>query len=208
MRRLLLGLALLTGLAACGAEPIWAPEEDVQRSAYRADAPPSLTLITVISNSNGSGGHTGLLINASQRVVFDPAGTWWHPYSPERNDLHYGMTDQLVDHYIDYHARETFHVVTQTVEVSPEVAERAMQVAASYGAVPKAMCARSTSEILRQLPGFTQTPTTMSPKRIMAMFDELPGVERRVIYDDSPDDNKDLLGQQPAAAVEVAQAAR
>jgi ABC-type glycerol-3-phosphate transport system substrate-binding protein len=203
MRRSILALVLLTGLAACGAEPIWAPEEDVQRAAYSTNEPPSLTLVTVISNSNGSGGHTGLVINASQRVVFDPAGTWYHPYSPERNDLHYGMTDQLVDHYYDYHARETYHVVTQTVEVPAEVAEAAFRAAASYGAVPKAMCARSTSDILRRLPGFDGVPGTMNPKRIMAAFDQMPGVRRSVVYDDSPDDNTALLG-----AVDVAQAAR
>ncbi len=206
LRRTLLGLALLGGLAACGAEPIMAPNEDVQKAAYSPNEAPYLTLITVISNENGSGGHSGLIINASQRVVWDPAGTWYHPWSPEQNDVHFGITDYLSDHYVDYHARETFHVVTQKVRVSPQVAEQALAAARAYGAVPKAYCAKSTTEILQSLPGFENVPDTFRPKVIMAAFDAIPGVERVVVYDDSPDDNKEILEQSPE--VQVAQALR
>lgn len=198
MRRAALLLALCFTLAACGAERIWAPEEEVQRATYRHDAPPSITLITVISNRNGSGGHSALLINGSERVVWDPAGTWWHPYSPERNDLHHGITPQLEVHYIDYHARDTHHVVTQKVEVPLHIADRAILSAKNYGAVPKAFCAQSTSEILRGLPGFGHTPTTLRPKRIMAVFDEKPGVERLEFFDDSPANNKGMLADAAA----------
>ena len=76
MRRLLIALLLPLALAACGAEKTWAPDVDVQRAIYHNDAPPSITVITVVSNSNGSGGHSALLINGSQRLIFDPAGTW------------------------------------------------------------------------------------------------------------------------------------
>ena len=137
LRRTLLGLALLSGLAACGAEPIMATSEEVQKAAFSPNEPPYMTLITVISNENGSGGHTGLIINASQRVVWDPAGTWYHPWSPEQNDVHFGITDYLAEHYVDYHARETFHVVTQKVPVSRQVAEMALAATRAYGAVPK-----------------------------------------------------------------------
>ena len=75
MKRLLLILVMPLFLAACAGEAVWAPEEEVQQSIYRHDGPPSITVFTVISNQNGSGGHSALLINGSQRVIFDPAGT-------------------------------------------------------------------------------------------------------------------------------------
>ena len=76
--RLLAALVLPVALAACGAVDRAAPLADVQRAAYRHNAPASLTLYTAISNNTGAGGHSGLLINGSQRVMFDPAGTWWN----------------------------------------------------------------------------------------------------------------------------------
>lgn len=197
MRRTLLCLALPALLAACGgAEPVWAPDEAVERAVYRHDAPPSITLFTMINNKTGGGGHSAMMVNASQRVIFDPAGTWWHRNAPERNDVHYGITPQRLKFYKDYHARETYHVVMQTRQVSPEVAEKALQLVQGYGAVPKAACGRATSSILGQLPGFETVPASMYPKRIMAGFAELPGVTTETIFDDDPDNNTAVLAAQ------------
>ena len=99
MLRLILALMLPLILAACGAESVWAPDEEVQRAIYRSDAPPSITVFTVVSTSNGSGGHSSLLINGSQRLLFDPAGTFNHPQLPERNDVLFGMKDAAVEFY-------------------------------------------------------------------------------------------------------------
>ena len=63
------------------------------------------------------------------------------------------MTDKAMAFYIDYHARETYDVVEQTVYVSPEVAELVLARVKAYGAVPKAMCTNATSSILRGDPG-------------------------------------------------------
>ncbi|TDT74079.1 hypothetical protein BDE40_2864 [Litoreibacter halocynthiae] len=193
MKRLFLSLWLVAFLAACGAEPVWAPEEEVRAKAYRHNGPSSITLITVINNRSGAGGHTGLLINGSQRVVWDPAGTWWSPNAPERNDLHYGMTDRMVDVYVDYHTRETYHTVLQELQVSPEVAEQAIKEAAGYGAVSKASCSQSTSAILGRLPGFESIKSTFFPVKTMEAFAKFPGVKTRKVYDDDPDDNSAKL---------------
>lgn len=186
-----LALLAFVALSACGAaEPIWAPQSEVNRATYVHGGQPSLTLFTVISNGSGSGAHTGLMVNApSQRALFDPAGTFQHPHLPERNDVHYGMTNEAVDFYVDYHARVTFHVVEQTVPVSPQVAELALSRIQSYGAVPKAQCAASTSEILAGLPGFEDVPRSMFPKKLMDYFDTRAGVSRDVTYDDLPSEN-------------------
>ncbi len=183
MRRLLLCLAGLFMLAACTAQPVWAPDDAVARARYVSADPPSITLFTVLNNTSNAGEHSALMINASQRVMFDPAGTWQHPMLPERNDVHFGMTPKMVDFYIDYHARENYRVVEQTIIVTPEVAELALQRALDHGAVPKARCAAATSSVLRGVPGFQSIPSTLGPKKVMKAFGRLPGVTERTITD-------------------------
>jgi hypothetical protein len=193
MIRLVLAMMAVLMLAACGAEPKWASDEAVSRARYVHAAPPSVTLFTVISTQNGSGAHSGLMINGSERIMFDPAGTWYHPALPERNDVHFGITPKMLNFYIDYHARETFDVVEQTIVVSPGIAELVAQRAKAYGAVPKAMCTNSISAILRGVPGFEGLPQTYYPKKLSAAFAQLPGVTTREITDDDADDNHGVL---------------
>jgi hypothetical protein len=200
MHRLILSFVALLGLAACAAETVYAPAEAVAAARYVHDAPPSITLFTVINNRSGAGAHSGLLINASQRVMFDPAGTFGHPRVPERNDVHYGMTPRVVNFYIDYHARETFRVIEQTVVVSPGVAELVKQRAEAYGAVPKAQCSNSISAILRGVPGFESMGSTWYPAKLSASFGKLPGVTSRTITDDDADKNHGVLLVQAAEA--------
>lgn len=204
MRRILAVLSFPMLLAACGAEPVWAPDEQVAAAAYRpVNEPPSITLYTAVNNRSNDGAHSGMMINASQRVVFDPAGTWWHRTAPERNDVHYGFTPGLERLYLDYHARETYRVVEQKIVVSPEVAERALQLAEAYGAVPKAMCANSTSSILSQLPGFESVGSSFFPAKVMRSFGELPGVQVRTYIDTDPDDNSTRLQGQKSQGMYV-----
>jgi hypothetical protein len=180
-------------LSACAAQSTWAPDDQVQAARFVAGPPTSITLYTVISTRNGSGGHSAILVNASERVIFDPAGTWHHPRLPERNDVHFGMTDRAIAFYIDYHARETFDVVEQTVLVPPEVAEQVLRRVQEYGAVPKAMCTQATSAILRGTPGFESLPSTWFPDRLADAFGAMPGVTTRTITDDDDDSNHGVL---------------
>jgi hypothetical protein len=193
MRRLLLCLAGLFMLAACSAPQVWAPDDLVARARYVSGDPPSITLFTVLNNTSNAGEHSALMINGSQRVMFDPAGTWRHPALPERNDVHFGMSPKMVDFYIDYHARENFRVVEQTILVSPEVAEIALQRVMAYGPVPKAQCTKATSSVLRGTPGFEAMPSTLGPKKLMRAFGQLPGVTERVIRDSDANQNHGVL---------------
>lgn len=194
MFRLILVLATLLSLAACGgAEPKWASDEAVAQARYVHGGPSSITLYTVTSTRNGSGAHSGLMINGSERIIFDPAGTWQHPNLPERNDVHFGMTPRMVAFYIDYHARETYDVYEQTLTVSPAVAELVAQRAKAYGAVPKAQCTNSISAILAGVPGFEGLPKTWYPRKFMEAFGELPGVSTRKYTDTDADDNHGVL---------------
>ncbi|WP_161763171.1 hypothetical protein [Rhodobacter amnigenus] len=198
MLRAVLALFALLTLAACGAEPVWAPDEKIAAARYVHDEPPSVTLFTVINNRSDAGAHSGLMINGSERIMFDPAGTWNHPRIPERNDVHYGITPRIVNFYIDYHARETFRVVEQTIPVSAGVAELIAQRAKAYGAVPKAQCAKSISFILKDVPGFESIPQTWYPNKVMDAFAKLPGVTGRTIYDEDADKNHGVLLVQAA----------
>jgi len=200
----MIAFSLLLLLAACGADSKWAPDAAVTRAAYRTDAPPSISLITVVNNRSGEGGHSALLINASQRVIFDPAGTWWHPTVPERHDVLYGITPTMLKFYYDYHARKTYHIVVQTKTVSPEVAELALRRVEANGAVPKLFCANSTGHILRKIPGFERITPTFFPVGLERQFAKIAGVTTRKIYSDSPDNNKKLLAAQQAAALTAA----
>lgn len=187
MRKIALGLSVVVLLSACRAEPEWAPETDVQRLAYSDGGDASVTLITVIKTSQNEGGHSAVLIDGSQRAIWDPAGTWWHPQSPERNDVHYGITPWMEAYYRDYHVRDNFHVVEQTVQVRRETADAMISAYQAYGPVPKANCTRSTSEVMRQIPGFESLSATWFPKTMMNEFEELPGVVTRVYYEDTLD---------------------
>ncbi len=193
MLRLALCLLAFLGLAACGAEPKWAPEEQVQAARFVAGPPTYITLYTVVNKSSGSGAHSAILVNGSERLIFDPAGTWTHPRLPERNDVHFGMSDKSIAFYIDYHARKTYDVIEQKVFVTPEIAELVLRRVKDYGAVPKAMCTAATSSVLRGVPGFESLPSTWYPKKLSTAFGELPGVTTRLITDDDDDSNHGVL---------------
>jgi hypothetical protein len=192
MLRIVLSLVALFGLAAC-AQPKWAPEEQVQAVRFVADGPTYITLYTVVNKSSGSGAHSSILVNASERVIFDPAGSWYHPHLPERNDVHFGMSDKAMAFYIDYHTRITYDTIEQTIYVSPEVAELVLRRVKENGAVGKAMCTNATSSILRGVPGFESLPQTFFPKKLSKEFGKLPGVTTRVITDDDDDNNHGVL---------------
>lgn len=190
MHRILLCLAACYMLVACGAaEPKWAPDDAVQAASFVSGAPPSVTLYTVINNRNESGAHSGMVINSTQRVIFDPAGSWYHPNLPERNDVHFGMSDRMLAFYLDYHTRDNYRVIEQTRVVSPEIAALIMRRAMEYGAVPKAQCANSISTILGGVPGFESVENTWFPKKLSASFAALPGVTSRIITDETDDTN-------------------
>jgi hypothetical protein len=186
-------------LAACGADYSRAPDDVVARARYVHDGPPEIALITVINNRSEEGAHAALLINGSERVFFDPAGTWYHPWAPSQHDVHYGITPLIEQRYIDYHTRITYRTVVQRLQVSPEVAERALMIAKGYGAVNKAFCGDAVSDILRQT-GFTEVRRTFFPRQIMDSFGQIPGVTEELYTSGDPDDNKAKLIANEAEA--------
>lgn len=189
MLRLALALLALLGLAACGADKTFAPQSEVDAARYVEGPPTYIVLYTGVNDRNGSGAHSALLVNASQRVLFDPAGTFSHPKAPVQNDVHFGITDSVLAAYLDYHARDTatekFSVIERKLYVSPEIAELILQRVRANGAVPKAQCANSISGILRGIPGFENIAATWFPIRLGKSFGKLPGVQTRLITEEN-----------------------
>ena len=190
-------LAVLTACGGGSASAPYASDSAVQAARVANEGPTSITLFTVVNNKTGAGAHSGLLINASERVLFDPAGSFYHPRLPERNDMHYGFNDRMVAFYIDYHARETYRVIEQTVLVSPQVAEQVKARAIQRGAVAKSFCANSITGILAGVPGFENIGSTMFPNKLSKSFARLPSVTTRTITDDDADDNHGVLLVDP-----------
>ncbi|WP_323783705.1 hypothetical protein, partial [Leisingera sp.] len=161
--------------------------------------PPALTLYTMINNRTGRGGHASLMINASERVIFDPAGSFYASVVPERNDVLYGITPAVEQAYRGAHARSTFHVVVQRIEVTPEQAQKAYRLAVANGPVPGAYCAQATIGILQQIPGFESLNRTFYPEKLSAQFGQLPGVVTERYYENDSADLQAGLAKGDAA---------
>ncbi len=193
MTRLRLGALLMAVslLSACGVAQLpWAPDERVQKAAFSDGGSSSITLMTVVANGSNSAGHSSLLIDGSQRVIYDPAGTWFNSEVPERADLLYGITPKMLQYYIDYHARDRFHVVMQTKQVSRETADQMIRLAIAKGSSMNGMCAQNTSHLLSQTSGFAGFPVGLWPKDGVKGMSAIPGVVTKKIY--QTDEGKDL----------------
>jgi len=185
-------------LAGCLTPPQDLPtatDSEIRESVYRHDGPPALSLITVVSNGTNSGAHSALLVNGSQRVLFDPAGSFEAKSIPERGDVLYSITPLYKRFYIGAHARITHRVVEQTIEVPAGVAEQALQLVINNGAVPAAGCTRSITSILSQLEGFESIGTTYFPNKARERFGALPGVAEQEYYETDDGDKAVALSQ-------------
>ncbi len=157
---------------------------DIQTASYVSSKPPSVTLVTMVNESGDFGEHSGLLINASQQVLYDPAGTFRHSTSPNARDVNYGMHPAMVEYYKSYHARRGYYVVAQEVQLTPEQAELILQRAIAQGTTAKLRCGISVSSVLNGLPMFAEIPTTYYPGKIMRQFGEVPEVVTTYVYED------------------------
>jgi len=184
--RLMAALVLVLFVAACAQTPAipYASDDRVKASAYRAPGPNTITVMTVISNRNGTGAHSAIMINADQRVIFDPAGSFVNERVPEQDDVLYGVTPAVLAGYKSAHARSTYHVVSQTFEVTAEQAAIALRLAISNGAVARGFCARGTTGVLSRVPGFEDINRTFFPKRLMEQLATRPGVTEEKYFED------------------------
>ncbi|SCZ49926.1 hypothetical protein SAMN04488118_101188 [Epibacterium ulvae] len=200
MKKLLCSAALAVALSGCAApQQPNADLETLQQAAFQASDGPALTVITVVNNRTGQGGHTALMVSGSERVIFDPAGSFHADVVPEYNDVLYGISPAVFQAYRSAHARTTFHVVTQRIPVSAEQAEVALQLVKSNGRVPGAFCANATSGILQQVPGFEDIDRTFYPVKLFDQIAERPGVKAEKYYEGDDEDLKRGIAASNAA---------
>ena len=191
IKPLLASLLCATMLAGCAEKGKESPQAQIEAGIYAYSGQPKLTLITMINNRSGAGGHTALLVQGDQSVIFDPAGTFEHEQVPERGDVLYGMSPQWIQIYKSAHARSNFHVVSQEFDVTPAQAARAMQLVQARGPVPSALCASATSGILKEIPGFQSIKQGFYPLKLMAQVEELPGVKTTRYFEDDEGNVRD-----------------
>lgn len=164
---------MMVVVAAC-ADSSSDPVEVIASAKYVSEEAPSITLLTMVGDDGGFAEHTGILINASQQVLYDPAGSFRHRRLARARDVHYGVTPVLDDYYRRYHARFGYYVVAQKIEVTAEVAEEAFRRAVAQGTTGQLRCGLSASTVLNGL--FPNVPVTYYPGKIMRNFGEIPGV--------------------------------
>ena len=153
-----------------------------------------ISLVTVMSNSTNRGGHSSLIIKSIKTVIFDPAGRVRSKLLKERADVLYDIDESLEKFYLSIHARETHHVVKQSISVSNIIATKALNLVKANGPVAPALCARSVSVLLRKLPGFELINVTYFPEKLMENFGNIRGVRVKKIFEnDGPDKNKSLV---------------
>ncbi len=177
MFRILIACLLAATVAGCtGSQRPQADRSEIVARSYRDPGPSTLTLYTMINTRTGSGAHTSLMIGGSERVIFDPAGSFRADVVPIKDDVLYGITPAVERAYRSSHARETHFARIQTIEVSPQQAEIALQLAKQSGPVSSAYCANSTARLLQQVPGFEQIDVTFFPVNLSDQFGQIPGV--------------------------------
>lgn len=153
-----------------------------------------ISLVTVMSNSTGRGGHSSLIIKSLETVIFDPAGRVRSKLLKEKADVLYDIDESLEEFYLSIHARETHHVVKQTISVSNNIGTKALNLAKANGPVAPALCARSVSVLLRKLPGFGLINVTYFPEKLMENFGNIRGVKtKRIFENDGPDKHESLI---------------
>ncbi|KUJ76594.1 hypothetical protein AVO45_11425 [Ruegeria marisrubri] len=187
-------------LAAC-ATNTRGPEADPAKIAarsYRDPGPATLTLYTMVNNRTGAGAHTSLMINASERVIFDPAGSFHADIVPVLDDVLYGITPAVEQAYRGSHARSTHHALIQELQVTPEQAEIAYRLAKQMGPVPGAFCANYTARLLQQVPGFQDIDVVYQPLKLAEQFGKYPGVVTEEYYENDDADLQKGLAENNA----------
>ena len=178
-------------LAGCAVgNPPPADPAEVARRSYSDDGPAAITLFTVRGVDNDNGAHTALLVNGSERVLWDPAGSFRHPHVPEVNDVLYGITPMIERVYVDYHVRPDFYIVRQDLEVSRATADRIIAGMKAHGAAGQATCALSTGGILRD--AGLDVKRGWFPNSLMNSFARLPGVREERIDMSNVDTNHNV----------------
>lgn len=175
-------LAALALSAGCAVEK-GATDAEIAATRFVSEEPPYIAVMSMVDNRDDRAAHSALVINASQRVIYDPAGTFEYDDLAERGDVQYGASDRMVDYYERYHARFSHYVHVQKIEVSPAVAEAALLSAQAQGPSPKLFCTVDTISVLRRVPGFEGLKSSFFPEVLREQVAAMPGVDNRYVVE-------------------------
>jgi hypothetical protein len=201
MRRLLLVLTAILALSGCEIYSAAEPSEIVA-ARYVSDEAPSITLMSMVNSRNNRSAHSALLINGSEQVIYDPAGTFQHPDLPRAGDVHYGVTPRYLDYYERYHARFDYYVHAQKVPVSRATADQVLANVQARGKTPKMFCADSVTVALKPVSPFQNLRISWFPETVRRDFAQISGVEDHYVRDG--DIGKNKVWEQ-SASMETAQ---
>ncbi|MBL1438139.1 MAG: hypothetical protein COB08_018300 [Rhodobacteraceae bacterium] len=179
---ILLGLSLF--ITGCASNSGTAPAEAISAAQFSNSAPASVSLITMINANSEFGEHSALLINGSQQIIYDPAGSFRHTQLPRRDDVVYGITPLFASYYNSYHARFGYYVKVQTLEISREQADAMIAASQARGHVGKLFCAAAISDVLNDFPQFSDIPVTLFPGAIMKRVAQNDAVDTLIIRED------------------------
>ena len=135
----------------------------------------------MVNTRSGGGEHSALLINGSQQVIYDPAGTFRHSELPRRDDMVYGITPRFADYYNSYHARFGYFVQVQTLDISRAQADQMISSAQARGHVGKLFCASAVSDVLNDYPQFSGIRNTLFPGAIMKRVAQIDAVNTVIV---------------------------
>jgi len=178
----LLGLSLF--IAGCAGNSGTAPAEEISAAQYSNPEPSSVSLITMVNSNSDFGEHSALLINGSEQIIYDPAGSFRHSELPRRDDIVYGITPRFASYYNSYHARFGYYVKVQTLEISREQADEMIAASRARGHVGKLFCANAISSVLNDFPQFSDFPVTFFPGAIMKRMARIEAVDTLIIRED------------------------
>ena len=188
-RKFMMSAAGSVALFSCTVDYRRATDAEVRAAFYKHDGPPSISLMSMINEWGDKSEHSGILINGSQRVLYDPAGSydpstqpgWYVP--PRKDDIHYGVTDTALRQYERFHARVGYYVLRQTVNVPLPIADQAIRLSQQRGETIQTQCATSVTWVLRQLAGFESISPTMFPQTVRKDFARIPGVVNKEFHE-------------------------
>jgi len=183
MRALTIALLLGVGLfaAGCASNSGTAPAEEISAAQFSNPEPASVSVITMVNSNSEFGEHSALLINGSQQVIYDPAGTFRHSQLPRRDDMVYGISPRFASYYNSYHARFGYYVKVQKLALTLEEADAMIAAAQARGHVAKLFCATATSDVLNDFPQFANIRSTFFPGAIMKRVASIAGIETEII---------------------------
>lgn len=184
-------LLLTAFLVLSGCEVYRAAEPaEIESARYVSNQPPSVTLMSMVNSRNDRAAHSALLINGSEQVIYDPAGTFQHPDLPRADDIHYGVTPRFLDYYERYHARFDYYVHSQQIPVSRDTADQILANVKARGHTPKMFCADSVTASLKPVPPFQNMRITLFPETVRRDFAQIPGVQDSYVREVDKGQNK------------------